>query len=223
MNIHLHKILKHRAVFVTGTDTDVGKTYFSALLARECVRQKIAVGVMKPVASGSVQKKNRRISADTEILKAAANVSEDWNLLTPVLYRAPLAPLCAERFEPRRFSWKKLDDAFQTLSARYSFLIVEGIGGVRVPIAPKVEASDLALRWHLPAIVVASAKLGTLNHTLLTLEHLAHKKIPVLGIVLNYWNQRNRTAQANLSFFEKQKIPVLLKISRQKSPNKFTL
>lgn len=202
-----------KGIFITATGTEVGKTLIACGIARLLKNEEMNPGVMKPVSSGGEWKKVPRgkewISTDAVMLRSAAGVPEPLNVINPVCFENPLAPYSASLLEKKKFSLDRVMKAYQKICRNHPVVIVEGIGGVRVPIDKKFEVSDLILEMNLPAIVVASAKLGTINHTLLTLEHLKRKEIEIPGIVLNYFDDEKLTDRSNLSFFEKMGTPVL--------------
>lgn len=214
MKLELPKKLS--GVFITGTGTEVGKTYVSCLLARDLARRGVSVGVMKPVASGAMRMKIggkiRRVSEDALRLKEAAQCGADLSLINPILYKNPLAPYSASWEEGKKFNLKKILAAYRALRKKYSVMIVEGVGGAAVPLDAKTDVADLMRAFKLPAVVVASAKLGTLNHTLLTLEYLRRKKVKVLGVILNHYDANQTVDDTNLRFFRGKKIPVLATI-----------
>jgi dethiobiotin synthetase len=162
---------------VTGTDTGIGKTLVAAGLAAWCRQQGIDVGVMKPAASGS--------HADGRRLIRAAGVSDPLSLVTPVFYREPLAPYTASVRARRPARWSSMLSAFRELGRRHQMLIVEGAGGLLVPLARRRTVADLVEDMGLPVVIIARAGLGTLNHTLLTVEHLLRRGQRVHGVILN--------------------------------------
>lgn len=189
---------------MTATGTEVGKTVVACGIARLLKNSGINVGVMKPVSSGTTR--------DALLLRKAAGSRDPLSLVNPVRFKNPMAPYTASLLEKKRFNMQKVFRVYKQLCRRHSFLVVEGIGGVRVPLTKNFEVTDLILRMKLPAIVVASAKLGTLNHTLLTLDELKRKKIKVLGIVLNFFEKRNKIDRTNRDFFIRKGIPILATI-----------
>jgi dethiobiotin synthetase len=167
----------NRGIFVTGTDTEVGKTVVACGIARFLRMREIKVGVMKPVASGTRD--------DAKLLIRAAEVSDDLSLVNPLFFKAPLAPTVAAAMERRELHLENVYSAFWTLSKKYDVMIVEGIGGVKVPLGESTYVADMIEALRLPALVVSRAGLGTLNHTLLTLEALEKEKIQTLGVLFN--------------------------------------
>lgn len=175
-----------KGVFVTGTDTGVGKTLVGAGLAAWCRAHGADVGVMKPVATGGLRHgRTRLVSSDALLLSHAAGADDAWSLINPVCYREPLAPYAASLRVHQPIDWLRVRQAFQALSLRHRFLIVEGIGGLLVPLSRRRTVVDLIRIFRLPVLVVARLRLGTLNHTLLTVEVAKHRGVQVIGVVLN--------------------------------------
>ena len=177
------KASSSRGVFVTGTDTGVGKTVVTAALAVALRTHGYGVGVMKPIETGVLSSTDTR--SDAVRLHAAAGSGDALSVMRPYVFRLPLAPVDAARLEKITIAMPTIARAFRTLRSRHDMLLVEGVGGVFVPITPLLKVSDLIYRMKLPAIVVGRASLGGINHTLLTLEALRQRKISVLALVLN--------------------------------------
>ena len=173
-----------KGIFVVGTDTGVGKTIVAAGIAGALHRLGIDVGVMKPVSAGSRE--------DARFLRKSVESTDPIDLVNPVHLRLPLAPYVAAKLLKKRIGLEKIDYAFKVLSKKHKFLIVEGAGGVLVPIQKRFLVADLVRKFSLPALVVARATLGTLNHTLLTIEALRSRKIQVVGILLNGLEPKHR-------------------------------
>jgi dethiobiotin synthetase len=174
---------------VTGTDTGVGKTVVSTLLAEALRRNGKRVGVFKPYASGGWE--------DAVALKKAARVRTPLREIVPAFYPEPLAPIAAELRGFRVADFHRVLFAFQKLRKRYPFLVVEGIGGALVPLQDGLKAADLAQHFGLPVWVVARPGLGTLNHVLLTLEALESRRLPVERIVLSGTGGRDLAEKTN--------------------------
>lgn len=169
-------------IFITGTDTGVGKTYVSSVIGSHLkYKMKIKVGYLKPVETGGIQ--------DTLTLKNTLNLPEDLSILNPINLKNPLSPNIAFEVEGYNISLEEIKErikrSFDILSKKYQYLIVEGAGGVAVPIKDNFLMSDLIKFLDLPAVVVSRPNLGTINHTLLTLEHLRNKGIDVKGVIIN--------------------------------------
>ena len=174
---------------VTGTDTGVGKTVVAAALAAWCKSAGINVGVMKPIATGGIRtgsSRSRRLcSQDARILARAAGVTDPDSLINSVCYRDPLAPYAAAQRSRQPVNWPHIVRVFQALTRQHDFVIVEGIGGLLVPISRGRTVADLIRMLELPCLIVSRLGLGTLNHTLLTVRQAQHEHLRVLGVVLN--------------------------------------
>ncbi len=180
-----------RGVFVTGTDTGVGKTAIACALAAWCRLEGLGVGVMKPIATGG--------RSDARALAHAAGVSDSWSLINPICFDEPLAPSTAAQRLGTTIRMRLILEAFRTLSATHPVLIVEGIGGLLVPLNSHLTVADLARQLQLPLVIVARAGLGTLNHTLLTLEHARKARLPVAGVILNHSTPPARDAMTRVT------------------------
>jgi len=192
-----------RGVFVTGTDTGVGKTVVACALAAWCRHQGLNVGVMKPVATGGrwvgAGSARRCVSGDALALARAAGVEDPWPLINPVCFEEPLAPTTAAARAGRVIRLNAVLDAFHALAERHEILIVEGIGGLLVPLTARACVADVAHAMRLPLVVVARPSLGTLNHTLLTLQCARAARLPVAGIIVNQAQRAPRDAAARIA------------------------
>jgi len=173
-----------RGVFVVGTDTGVGKTVIAAGLALVARERRIRVGVMKPVATGCFVREGELLSHDTLFLLEASG-SKKHELANPIRFRNPLAPLAAAREEDRVVDTSRILRAYEELHESFEFVIVEGIGGLMVPFTESYFVSDLIREFDLPVVIVARTKLGTINHTLLTIEAAKSRGLTVKGIIFN--------------------------------------
>jgi dethiobiotin synthetase len=170
-----------RGLFVTATDTGVGKTEVAcALVAEARARGLDAVG-MKPAQSGLVPGE----PSDADRLREASGAAEPLEAICPYAFAAPLAPAVAARVEGRQISLPRVLEAARALAARHAAVVVEGAGGLLVPLTERETFADLAVALALPVLVVARAGLGTVNHTALTVEALRRRGLTVAAIVLN--------------------------------------
>ena len=172
-----------RGVFITATDTGVGKTVVTAALAVALRKHGYAVGVMKPIETGV--SRSAKAQSDGARLRRTAGSHDLIAEVCPYVFRLPLAPLDAACLEKRTVRLPTIMRAFRMLQSRHEVLLVEGVGGVHVPITSSLDVSDLIYRMKLPAIVVGRVSLGGINHALLTLGVLRQRKISVLALVLN--------------------------------------
>jgi dethiobiotin synthetase len=184
-----------RGAFVTATDTGVGKTVVTAALAVALRTHGYAVGVMKPIETGVGLSSDAE--SDAAQLHRAAGSSDTLIEIRPYVFRRALAPIDAARLEKKTITLPTIMRAFRTLQSRHEILLVEGGGGVRVPITSSLDVLDIIHHMRLPAIVVGRASLGGINHALLTLEALRRRNISVIALVLNQ-TLPTRTATARV-------------------------
>lgn len=174
-------------IFITGTDTGVGKTIVTAVLARLMRDKGLKVGVMKPVTSGCAVVNGKLVSEDGELLKWAAGVWAPPDDSCPYLLREPLAPSVAAAIDGVNISFDTISQSFLRLAANNDIVLVEGAGGLMVPLSEQRLVSDLISHLDLPAIIVARPNLGTVNHTLMTCSCAKQMGIEVKGVIIcNY-------------------------------------
>lgn len=186
MTINLPALPKIQGVFVTGTDTDVGKTWMAAGLTAALRRRGLDAVYFKPVQSGCPKERGLLIPTDARFARELAGLKEPLERLTPIALRLPLAPGVAADKEGVPVDLERIAASYRDLAGRYKFLVVEGAGGLYVPlIGLEFLVLDL-IRWlGLPLVVVARAGLGTINHTALTVLAAKGAGIPVAGVILN--------------------------------------
>jgi dethiobiotin synthetase len=219
--IHTTNNISMRGVFVIGTDTGVGKTVFAAGLAWALRRRKIDVGVMKPFATASRHFSKSHKSADVAMLAEAAAVDESDSILNPSFYKIPASPLMASELSGR--APPDVEDAlqsFQKLLALHAFVIVEGIGGIMVPLTERHYLADFIELTGLPVIIVARPSLGTLNHTMLTVGASRSSGLPIAGIVINMMPKNPSRVEKNTSSMlaKLTGVPILGTIPRLSKP-----
>lgn len=170
-----------KGIFITGTDTGVGKTIVTAAIAWNMAQAGKKVAVMKPIQTGTV------VSGPTDLEFVQSLVGHDSHVegSCPYMFPDPVAPLVASMLSGERINIKKIKDSYLKLSEENDTVIVEGAGGFLVPILEDYFMSDLALDLDIPIVIVARPNLGTLNHTLLTLESAQKKGLEVAGIVIS--------------------------------------
>ena len=177
-----------KSIFITGTDTDIGKTYITAGLAVTLRKMGVDIGVMKPFAAGNAQKNGFK-SEDVEILSKAAQVNDSENLVNPQFFPIPASPYTA---------WKKLKikpkiptilKSFKKLSNLHEMLLIEGMGGVMTPILKDYYITNLIKEMNIPTIIVTRSKVGTVNHTIMTVKFCEKFKIPIKGIIINNFDK----------------------------------
>jgi dethiobiotin synthetase len=170
-------------LFVTGTDTGVGKTVVCAALAAALNGRGVRVGYLKPVATGCLRQGGELVSPDVEFVRTAAGLDQPLELMSPIRFATPLAPPAAARAEGRRVDLKPAYAAWRALKQDREVLIVEGVGGLLAPLTEDLTVASLISDWGVPALVVARPSLGTINHTLLTLYTLASYDVACPGFL----------------------------------------
>lgn len=173
-----------QSLFITGTDTDVGKTYVAAGLAVTLRKMNIDVGIMKPFAAGTPQKKGYK-SEDIEILSNAAQVSDPESLVNPQFFKMAASPYTASKELKVKANVKLIFNSFKKLSKLHSMLLVEGMGGIMTPILKNYFVTDLIKDMKIPCVIVTRSKVGTVNHTIMTVKMCNKYQIPIKGIIIN--------------------------------------
>ncbi len=177
-------------LFITGTDTAVGKTVVSCAIALAWREQRLrgCLGVCKPLASGCRRDRHGLVNEDAEALLACCGSDWPMDLVSPIRFAPPLAPAVAAEQEREAVDWSALSRALTTLDQMSDALLIEGVGGLMVPLDPRhprYMVGQLAQAIGYPVVVVCRANLGTLNHTLMTVELLRQAGCRVSGLVMN--------------------------------------
>ena len=192
-----------KGIFITGTDTGVGKTYLTALLTRTLRQQGIPAIALKPVASGD--------RSDAAQLAGAMDHALAIPQINPIHFTAPLAPYAASRVGDQPFPWNLLHSHWKEMTTAHPGpFLVEGVGGWRVPLDSTHTVREWARELGLPVVVVCRASLGTLNHTLLTVDSIRKAGLPLPGVVMNFHsNPEDEATRTNPGILEEwSKLPV---------------
>jgi dethiobiotin synthetase len=179
---------KKNGLFITGTDTGVGKTLIAGGIAAVLRQQGLKVGVLKPIASGCRHEREGLVSDDAQFLAMCADTDYPLTVLTPVCYKTPAAPITCADIEHYGIDYEAITAAYSYLCDHSDVVIVEGIGGALVPIDYEHTVLDLAVEFDLPTVIVARPNLGTINHSLLTIQAVRHAGLPVAGLVISGYN-----------------------------------
>jgi dethiobiotin synthetase len=192
-----------RGVFVSGTDTGVGKTVAACALMRALANRGVTVAPMKPIAAGAIQRDGRWVNADSVALLEAAGLDiSAVGDVTPVLLREPMAPHIAAAREGRRIELAPVHAAFERLRAAGRFMVVEGVGGFAVPLDDRLDTVDLARSLGLPVVLVVGMRLGCLNHALLTARAIEASGLPFAGWIANSVDPNMAAADENRAALE---------------------
>ncbi|MDX9755822.1 MAG: dethiobiotin synthase [bacterium] len=173
-----------KGLFITGTDTGIGKTLVTTLLTLGLRNEGISVCPVKPLATGGIEHNGALVSEDTLFFTSRAGLDESASQLSSVCLKKPASPHLAARLEDKTLQISDLMPAIDNLTHRYDALLIEGIGGWLVPIAPGLLVADFARHLNLPVLVVAPNQLGTINHTLMTITTIRGMGIDPAGLIL---------------------------------------
>ena len=172
------------SLFVTGTDTDVGKTCVTASIVSYLSRMNVNVGVMKPFASG-YKATTDSVSDDVRILMKYSRVNDPVYLVNPYFFEIPTSPYDACKQLNREIDISKVINSYKQLTSIHDVVIVEGIGGIMTPISKNYFVSDLIADLQMNAIIVTGSKVGTVNHLMLTYQHVKEKNLGLNGFLIN--------------------------------------
>lgn len=201
-----------KGYFITGTDTGVGKTFVAEGLIRAFRDMGLNVCPMKPVESGCGIRNGQFFPHDAVRLLNVSETGEKLDAVNPYRLRNPLAPSVAADIEGIKIVKRKIVSAYKNLSKKYDILMVEGAGGIMVPIYKKYLFLDLAADLGLPLLIVSRPGLGTINHTLLTIDAARNRGLEIAGVVINYAQRyrRGSAEKTNPGVIEKLgEVPVL--------------
>lgn len=185
-----------KGVFVIGSDTEVGKTVVSAAIICALKEKGVDAVYMKPVGSDGVPVDGRLVSPDALFVARAAKLEDPWELINPVCVPGAMSPLAAAKAAGLEIDLGSVGPCYHELSRSHDFVLVEGVGGLLVPMSDGVLAGDLFKDINLDALVVGRAGLGTINHCLLTIEALKHRGVKTLGFC---YGKRGDTKDQSLS------------------------
>ncbi|HEV2608932.1 MAG TPA: dethiobiotin synthase [Noviherbaspirillum sp.] len=213
-------MMEKPAYFVTGTDTEIGKTLISAALLHHLAACGLRVAAMKPIAAGAVLRDGAWHNEDADILAAAANVTLPIELTTPYLLQDPAAPHIAAAAEGVIINTAHILACYDRVLAQADAVVVEGVGGFAVPLSRDSDTADLALQLGLPVIMVVGMRLGCLSHALLTTEAIAARGLSLAGWVANTADPDMRHRQANIdALVERLPAPLLGIVPRLPEPS----
>jgi len=214
---------KHKGFFITGTDTGIGKTLIAGaiakILSQTCPEQgrrkgkntcqtkpwRRRVGVFKPIATGCKKTKKGLVSDDAEFLAYCADSKFCLDVINPVKFNIPAAPFACEKAENIKVDLGKIAVAYKQICKKSDFVIVEGIGGIKVPITKNIDVLGLVKLFNLPVVIVARSKLGTINHTLLTIDAIRRAGLSLAGIIINGYDEKTKDVaeKTNTAIIEK--------------------
>ncbi len=195
-----------RGIFVTGTDTGVGKTWVSLGLMAALKAERLTVAAMKPVSAGCERTPEGLRNEDALLLMRQASVDHPYERINPAAFEPAIAPHIAAADVGERIDFSRIERAFKILAASADLCVVEGAGGWLVPLTRRKNFADLAVRLSLPVLLVVAIRLGCLNHALLTVESIQRRGLSLLGWVANQVSPDTPRARENIDAL-KARIP----------------
>jgi dethiobiotin synthetase len=187
------------AYFITGTDTEIGKTLISSAMLYALTQQGVRAAGMKPVAAGAEFREGAWHNEDADRIAAAANVAVPPELATPYLLRQPTAPHIAAELENVSIDLAHIRSCYDRVLGMADAVVVEGVGGFRVPLSNRYDTADLAQQLGLPVVLVVGLRLGCINHALLTAEAIAARGLNLAGWVANVVDLEMRFGMDNIA------------------------
>ena len=191
------------ACFVTGTDTEIGKTCLTLGLMQSFKNRDLSVAGMKPVASGAEISQGRLVNDDALKIQSVCSKKIDYELINPYTFREPIAPHIAAEKDGQSISLGPIIEAFNTLSKQHDVVIVEGVGGWRVPLSSGLQTRDLVKALDIPIVLVVGMRLGCINHALLSAEAIMADKLGLFGWVANEVDPVYAEAEASIKTISK--------------------
>lgn len=199
-----------RGYFITGTDTDVGKTRIACALLAAFNTRGLTTAAFKPVASGCMQTPNGLRNDDALLLQQQASLHTSYDEVNPYAFAPAMAPHLTAQQAGVEIDFIRLRDAYENLAARADIVIVEGAGGWLVPLGPQTTVADLAQSLNLPVILVVGMRLGCLNHALLSAEAIRQRGLTLAGWVANSIDPNMAAVQDNITALsERLSTPLL--------------
>jgi len=205
--------------FVAGTDTEIGKTLVSSAILHKLVAGGVRACGMKPVAAGATMRNGVLHNEDADSLIAAGNVHLPPNITTPYMLREACAPHIAAALEGVKIEPVPIIAAYAEIAAASDAVVVEGVGGFRVPFSPDFDSADMAQQLNLPVILVVGLRLGCISHTLLTIEAIVARGLVLAGWVSNQVDPDMRFADENIeALLERVPAPMLGRVPYLEQP-----
>jgi len=201
--------------FVTGTDTEIGKTLVSSALVHMQAQRGWRVAAMKPVAAGAEWRDGRWCNEDVDTLASRVSVTLPQEITSPYIFQTPAAPHIAAFLENKDIDSKHLLDCYRQVRAQTDAVVVEGVGGFRVPLNDSYDTADMAADLGLPVVLVVGMRLGCISQALLTAEAIASRGLSLMGWVANSVDPHMLYLQENIdAIAQRIKAPLLACIPR---------
>jgi dethiobiotin synthetase len=208
------------ACFVTGTDTEIGKTLVSSAILHKLVQQGVRACGMKPIAAGAEERDGALHNDDAAMLRAAGNVNLPQHITTPFMLREPCAPHIAAALEGVTIEPVPIIAAYAEILGASDATVVEGVGGFCVPFSDDFDSAGLAVQLGLPVVLVVGMRLGCISHALLTAEAIVARGLVLAGWVANLVDPDMRFVDENISALEQRMpAPLLGRVPRLETPS----
>lgn len=213
-----------KKVFITGTNTDIGKTFISGLILKKLNECSKNANYFKPVISGNIKIKDKLVPGDAVYVKDISKLDIDIYKSCPYIFEKAVSPHLAARIEKKILSLNKLYQKYNLFEKNYDYVLIEGAGGIICPLYIENEEIwlvDFIKKTNSPLIVVTNAELGTINSTLLTLHYIKTKKLKIKAIILNKYDKNNIIHKENYKVIKNKynEIPLYCVKLNQKSIN----
>lgn len=207
-----------KGIFITGTGTDIGKTYVTALIIKKLTIAGLSASYYKAAVSGNVKGAEGIICGDAEYVKTIAGLSDDASTMVSYVYEKAYSPHLASRIEDNPVEIEKVKSDFRRVCKKYEYVTVEGSGGILCPIRYDekiIFLEDIIKELQLSALIVADASLGTINSTVLTAYYMKQKGIAIKGIIINNYHPYDVMQEDNIKMIQEMTgIPVLATVKR---------
>ena len=195
-----------KALYVIGTNTDIGKTYVSGLIVKSLKDNGVNIGYYKPVLSGAIRANNTLVPGDVQHVYQTANLQGDYTDAVTYMFEPAVSPHLAFEMEHKTIDLNVIKNDFLRYQKQHDYILVEGCGGLICPIFlshnQTIMQEDIIKLLNLKTVLITDAGLGTINHTLLTTHYAKQKQIAIEGIIVNNYNENNAIHQNNIKIIE---------------------
>ncbi len=207
-----------KSIFITGTGTDIGKTYVSALIMKQMINENMNACYFKPVLSGAEKRQGRIYAGDIEYVKEISSLKEDTNNMGSFIYEYPASPHLSARLENKSFNMEKVVNDYEKLSKKYEYILIEGAGGIFCPFTDDSEpvyTKEIIKALNTSCILVANTTLGAINDVMLSIYYMRDNQIDIKGIISNNYKD-SLIEQENIKFIIKHSMLKLLAVVNHK-------
>lgn len=210
-----------KSIFITGTGTDIGKTYISALIMKKMIRENMNACYFKPVLSGAEKKDGKIYAGDIEYVKEISGLKEDADNIGSFIYEYPASPHLSAKLENKPFNMEKVVQDYNKLSEKYDYILIEGAGGIFCPFTDDFEpvyTKEIINALNTSCILVSNTALGAINNIMLSIYYMRDKQIDIKGLIFNGYKD-SLIEQENIKFITKHSGIKLLAVVKYKDNN----